>query len=109
VDGPRDPLTADERAVLRGDAQEPKVAGPTASERLAGLRALAEGDELAAVGHFQRAREASQRGSLDWAVNERLYGLALIRALREVEGTFALERADALLDELGYERFTLDD
>ncbi|HWG84432.1 MAG TPA: hypothetical protein VNT60_03025 [Deinococcales bacterium] len=107
---PLDPLTPAERLLLSGEeVPDEPGASDALRERWRGLRAIAAGCELDAAASFRRAREACQQGSAAWAVNERLYGLALIRALREVEGTFALERADAILDALGLDRFTLDD
>ena len=104
-----DPLSPTERAVLAGDIG-PDPASPTPLlERQYGLAAIAAGDDLGAVAHFRRSSSSLQPGSREWAVSERLYGLALIRCLREVEGTFALERADAVLDALGLARFGLDD
>ncbi|MDV6373232.1 hypothetical protein [Deinococcus arenicola] len=64
-------------------------------------QAFAGGDERLALTLLARARDLEQKGSRGWAVLERLHGLVLIHVLREVEGTFALERADALLDGLG--------
>ena len=55
-----------------------------------------------------RARDAQPPGGVGWAVLERLCGLVLIHLLREVEGTFALERADAVLDRLKVGRPTLE-
>ena len=72
-------------------------------------RAFAEGDEHHARTLLARARDAAPPGSLGWARLERLYGLVSIHVLREVEGTFALERADAALLALGGELPTLDD
>lgn len=63
-------------------------------------QAFADGDERRALTLLARARDAQPPGSVGWAVLERLHGLVLIHVLREVEGTFALERADALLDGL---------
>lgn len=60
--------------------------------------AFVEGDEALALTLLRRARDAQPPGSVGWAVLERLTGLVLIHTLREVEGTFALERADAVLD-----------
>ena len=70
--------------------------------------AFVDGDEHAARTWLARARDAAPSGSLDWARLERLYGLVSIHVLREVEGTFALERADATLLALGAELPTLD-
>ena len=72
-------------------------------------RAFAEGDEHHARTLLARARDAEATGSLAWARLERLYGLVSIHVLREVEGTFALERSDAALLALGAELPTLDD
>lgn len=74
----------------------------------AAARAFVEGDEHRARTLLARARDAQPPGSLGWARLERLYGLVSIHVLREVEGTFALERADAALSELGAEFPDLD-
>ncbi len=66
--------------------------------------AFARGDDRATLGALRRARDAFPPGSVGWATLERLVGLVLIHTLREVEGTFALERADAVLDAAGVER-----
>lgn len=71
-------------------------------------RAFADGDERRALTLLARARNAHAPGSLHWAQLERLVGLVLIHTLREVEGTFALERADAALDALNAPRPTLE-
>ncbi|SMB88565.1 hypothetical protein [Deinococcus hopiensis] len=55
------------------------------------------GDEKWALTLLCRTRDRQQHGSVEWAVLERLAGLVLIHLQREVEGTFALERADAVL------------
>jgi hypothetical protein len=65
--------------------------------------AFAGGDERRALTLLARARDLQPPGSRAWAVLERLHGLVLIHVLREVEGTFALERADALLERLDLE------
>ena len=70
-------------------------------------RAFQAGQERQALTLLGRLVEASAPGSVEWAVLERLRGLALIHVLREVEGTFALERADAVLDHADLERPTL--
>lgn len=70
--------------------------------------AFAAGDERTALTHLQRARDAQPAGSPAWAYLERLVGLVMIHTLREVEGTFALERADAILDAHGWEQPDLD-
>nr|WP_157459001.1 hypothetical protein [Deinococcus arboris] len=64
-------------------------------------QAFVGGDERLAATLLTRARDRAAPGSLVWAVLERLHGLVLIHVQREVEGTFALERADALLDQAG--------
>ncbi|EYB68075.1 hypothetical protein DEIPH_ctg027orf0003 [Deinococcus phoenicis] len=66
-----------------------------------------EGDEQRALTLLRRARDAQPPGTVPWAVLERLAGLVLIHVLREVEGTFALERADAVLDAAGQPRPSL--
>ncbi|GMA17306.1 hypothetical protein E5F05_20330 [Deinococcus metallilatus] len=71
-------------------------------------RAFTAGDEWLALTLLRRARDAQAPGTVNWAVLERLVGLVLIHVLREVEGTFALERADALLDAAGQPRPGLD-
>lgn len=63
--------------------------------------AFTGGDERWAATLLARARDRHEPGSLPWAVLERLLGLVLIHVLREVEGTFALERADPVLDAAG--------
>lgn len=73
----------------------------------AAARAFADGDEWRALTLLRRARDAEAAGSVPWAVLERLAGLVLIHLLREVEGTFALERADPVLDAAGVARPTL--
>lgn len=70
-------------------------------------RAFHAGDERRALTLLRRARDAQEPGSAAWAALERLCGLLLIHLLREVEGTFALERADAVLDAASEERPTL--
>ncbi len=70
-------------------------------------QAFQEGDERRALTLLCRARDAQEPGSPAWAALERLVGLVLIHMLREVEGTFALERADAVLDTVGETRPTL--
>ncbi|MCD0165864.1 MULTISPECIES: hypothetical protein [unclassified Deinococcus] len=64
----------------------------------AAARAFADGDDRLTATLLQRARDTHPPGTLAWAVLERLLGLAFIHVQREVEGTFALERADAILD-----------
>jgi len=72
------------------------------------VQAFQAGDEKQALTLLCRARDAQASASPGWAVLERLVGLVLIHILREVEGTFALERADPLLDAAGLERPGLD-
>lgn len=74
----------------------------------AAAQAFAEGDERRALTLLSRARDLYPPQSLEWAQLERLIGLVLIHTLREVEGTFALERADAALDRLGATRPNLE-
>ena len=66
------------------------------------------GDDRAALRALRRVRDLQEANSPRWAFFERLLGLVLIHTLREVEGTFALERADAILDAHGWARPTLD-
>ncbi len=75
------------------------------SERQLGLEAWQNTDDLTAISHFRRSAEAFPRDSLQWAISYRLYGLALIKVQREVEGTFALEKADTILDQFGIAHF----
>lgn len=73
----------------------------------AAAESFADGDEWQALTLLRRARDGEAPGSVRWAVLERLIGLVLIHLLREVEGTFALERADPVLDAAGVPRPTL--
>ncbi|MDL2342685.1 hypothetical protein QOL99_00815 [Deinococcus sp. MIMF12] len=66
--------------------------------------AFQDGDEYLALTRLRRAQATEETGSLRWALLERLCGLVLIHLLREVEGTFALERADPVLDAAGIPR-----
>jgi hypothetical protein len=77
-------------------------------ERLKGLQSIAQGNDLNAISHFLRSLEAFPTASLERAISERCYGLALIRVQREVEGTFALERSDPILELHGVELFELE-
>ena len=77
--------------------------------RVYGLQAWALGDDLEVVRCFSQSASGLAHGSLEWAVSMRLYGLALIRVQREVEGTFALEKADATLEVLGIQPFSLEE
>lgn len=58
------------------------------------------GQEFQALTLLRRAQSAVHPLTPEWAQLERLIGLVLIHVLREVEGTFCLERADARLDTL---------
>lgn len=71
--------------------------------------AFRAGDDRAALTALRRERDAYAPRSVEWATLERLVGLVLIHMQREVEGTFALERSDALLDAAGAPKPTLDD
>ncbi|ADV66248.1 hypothetical protein Deima_0589 [Deinococcus maricopensis DSM 21211] len=70
--------------------------------------AFAAGEERAALARLRNARDAQVPGSPGWALLERAVGVLLIHMLREVEGTFALERADAVLDAHGWPRPDLE-
>jgi len=63
--------------------------------------AYRNGDERRAATLLHRARHQLSPGSAEWAILERLEGLLWIAVQREVEGTFALDRADRVLDALG--------
>ena len=77
--------------------------------RVYGLQAWALGDDLEVVRCFGQSASGLAPQTLEWAVSMRLYGLALIRVQREVEGTFALEKADATLELLGIQPFSLEE
>jgi hypothetical protein len=77
-------------------------------ERLKGFLSIAQSDDLTAITHFLRSLEAFPKSSLERAISERCYGLALIRVQREVEGTFALERSDPILERHGVDLFELE-
>ncbi|MGY2892871.1 hypothetical protein [Deinococcus sp. UYEF24] len=70
----------------------------------AAREAYQNGDERWAATLLHRARLPLAPGSAEWAILERLEGLLWIAVQREVEGTFALDRADRVLDtlKLGY-------
>ncbi len=74
----------------------------------AAVRAFREGEDRLTLRLLTRAQDAHAVGGVEWAALERLRGLVLIHMLREVEGTFALERADAVLDAAGQVRPDLD-
>ena len=78
--------------------------GPTGLIPGEARRAFADGDERAALSLLRQAQGAWPPGSPEWATLERLTGVLLIHVLREVEGTFALERADPVLDAAGWEK-----
>ncbi len=73
--------------------------------RQLGLEAWKAGNDLEAIKCFWRSAEEHKQNSLEWAISYRLYGLALIQVQREVEGTFALEKADVVLDLFGIAAF----
>ncbi len=58
-------------------------------------------DERRAALLLHRARQPWPPDTAEWAILERLEGLLWIAVQREVEGTFALDRADRVLDRLG--------
>ena len=58
------------------------------------------GNERLAATLLGRARLLHAPGTAQWAILERLEGLLWIAVQREVEGTFALDRADRVLDSL---------
>jgi hypothetical protein len=97
-----------EQDLLDGQTQNFNESSPGERWRSQGLIAIANGQDLKAVDFFRRSKDSFDLDSLARAISERLYGLALIRIQREVEGTFALERADAILDREGLVAFSLD-
>jgi hypothetical protein len=107
-DDHKDALSNLERGLLTGRVAEFDEASLGHTLRFRGLIALGHDRDLEAVGLFRQSTRAFNADSLERAISERLYGLALIRIQREVEGTFALERADAILDREGYATFTLE-
>ncbi len=70
-----------------------------------GLEAWKLEQDLQAVEYFRRSVDLLPAHSLEWAISMRLYGLALIRVQREVEGTFVLERSDPILEQFGIAHF----
>ena len=104
----QDALTELERQTLEGEPLEFPALSFGILERLRGLRAFASGHDLTAISYFSRSLETFELGSLERAISERCYGLALIRVQREVEGTFALERSDPILEQHGFAPFELD-
>ena len=101
-------LSSLEQRLLRGQTIKSPETNPGCTLRHCGLIAIAADQDLGAVDFFRRSRDAFEPDSLERAISERLYGLALIRVQREVEGSFALERADAILDREGCATFTLE-
>ena len=108
TDHETDALSSLERSLLGGRMVEFGDANLGQTLRYRGLIALGHDRDLEAVDLFRQSREVFETGSLERAISERLYGLALIRVQREVEGTFALERSDSILDREGYDAFTLE-
>ncbi|AZI43904.1 hypothetical protein EHF33_09720 [Deinococcus psychrotolerans] len=74
----------------------------------AASEAFAAGEDQQALTLLRRARDGQPAQSAQWAYLERLTGLVLIHLQREVEGTFALDRADPLLEAFGWPTPTLD-
>ncbi len=104
----RQALTKLERQILHGENLELPELNAGLLERLKGLQSIAQSDDLNAIRHFLRSLEFFELYSLERAISERCYGLALIRVQREVEGTFALERSDPILERHGFEPFELE-
>ena len=100
-----------ELSALRGEAiahGSLRTLSPALRWRVYGLQAWALGD-LEVVRCFQQSASGLAQATLEWAVSMRLYGTALIRVQREVEGTFALEKADAALELSGIQPFSLEE
>lgn len=70
--------------------------------------AFAEGQDKQALTLLRRERDLYPPASPQWAYLERLSGLVLIHLQREVEGTFALEKADPILESAGWLAPTLE-
>jgi hypothetical protein len=104
----KDALTSLERNLLAGRVLEFDNASLGHSLRYRGLIALGHDRDLEAVDLFRQSTGTFNPDSLERAISERLYGLALIRVQREVEGTFALERSDPILEREGFAAFTLE-
>ena len=79
-----------------------------ANERRLGIEAWRLEDDQQAVVHFRRSAALLPKDSPEWAISMRLYGLALIRIQREVEGTLMLERSDPILEQFGIAHFDED-
>jgi hypothetical protein len=75
----------------------------------AAIQAWKNDEDIAACAAWAAANRACRPNTIDWAYTMRLYGLALIRVQREVEGSFALERADAWLQLHGFLPITWDE
>jgi hypothetical protein len=108
TDDEKDALSGLERSLLTGQVVEFGDASLGQTLRYRGLIALGHDRDLEAVDLFRQSTQAFKADSLERAISERLYGLALIRVQREVEGTFALERADPILEREGYAAFSLE-
>jgi hypothetical protein len=104
----RHALTKLELQILHGENLELPDLNAGLLERFKGLQSIAQSHDLAAISHFLRSLEFFELHSLERAISERCYGLALIRVQREVEGTFALERSDPILEQHGVELFELE-
>ncbi len=104
----RQALTKLELQILHGENLELPELDSGLLERLKGLQSFAQNNDLNAISHFLRSLEDFPVNSLERAISERCYGLALIRVQREVEGTFALERSDPILERYGVELFELE-
>lgn len=105
------PLTDLERLTLAGQTPSDTVLRGLSlglRERIYGLEALYQNDDLEAIKYLSRSTRNLAPDTLEWAVSARLHGLALIRAQREVEGSFALERADAVLEKFGFQPFEIE-
>jgi hypothetical protein len=104
----RQALNKLELQILQGEILELPDLNAGLLERLKGFQAIAQSNDLNAISHFLRSLEGFPIDSLERAISERCYGLALIRVQREVEGTFALERSDPILEQHGVEMFELE-
>jgi hypothetical protein len=104
----RQALTQLELQILHNETLELPDLNTGLLERLKGLQNIAQGHDLNAISHFLRSLEFFELQSLERAISERCYGLALIRVQREVEGTFALERSDPILERHDVELFELE-
>jgi hypothetical protein len=74
------------------------VLGVTEKARLLAFAAWQNDEDQQAAKYLAQVTLHRHPHSLLEATTMRLYGLALIRIQREVEGTFALERADSWLE-----------